>query len=76
MQKEVTTDYLEMLTPHALRRKRVELEGWQVIKAEIPSAELQHFLYSSVGGNWYWYEKAHWTYQQWLEYAQNPHLHT
>ncbi|MFC6919951.1 GNAT family N-acetyltransferase [Meiothermus taiwanensis] len=76
MQQEVTTYYLEMRSPHELRPKRVEMEGLQLIKAEIPSAELQHFLYRSVGGDWYWYEKADWTYQQWLEYAQNPHLHT
>jgi GNAT superfamily N-acetyltransferase len=76
MRAEVTTYYLEMRSPQELRPKRLALEGLLLMKAEIPSAELQHFLYRSVGGNWYWYEKADWTYRQWLEYALNPHLHT
>ncbi len=76
MRAEVTTYYLEMCSPNAMRPKYAKIEGLQIIKAEIPSAELQHFLYRSVGGNWYWYEKAHWTYPQWWAYAQNPHLHT
>ncbi|MER3483338.1 MAG: GNAT family N-acetyltransferase [Meiothermus sp.] len=76
MLAEVTTYYLETLSPADLRPKRTVLEDLQILKAEIPSAELQHFLYRSVGGDWYWYEKADWTYEQWLEYAQNPNLHT
>ncbi|WP_299429419.1 GNAT family N-acetyltransferase [uncultured Meiothermus sp.] len=76
MRAVVTTYYLEMRSPDALRPRRTRAEGLQIIKAEIPSAELQHFLYRSVGGDWYWYEKANWTYQQWLEYAQNSSLHT
>ncbi len=76
MQQEVTTYYLQMLSPADIRPKHAEIEGLQIIKAELPSAELQHFLYRSVGGDWYWYEKANHTYGQWLEYAQNPNLHT
>lgn len=76
MTAQVTTYYLETLSPAELRPKRVKLEGLSIVKAEIRSAELQHFLYRSVGGDWYWYEKADWSYKQWLEYAQNPNLHT
>ncbi|GEM87652.1 GNAT family N-acetyltransferase [Meiothermus granaticius] len=76
MHLEVSTYYLESLSPNELRPKRIHLEGLHIVKAEIPSAELQHFLYRSVGGDWYWYEKADWSYAQWLEYAQNPNLHT
>lgn len=76
VQAEVTTYYLEMGSPEEMRPKQGAPEGFLLMKAEIPSAELQRFLYRSVGGNWYWYEKAHWDYQQWLAYAQNPNLHT
>ena len=76
MQVDLTTYYLEMHSPNQLQPKTAQIEGLHIIKAEIPSAELQHFLYRSVGGEWYWYEKAHWSYRQWLEYAQNPNLHT
>lgn len=76
MQKEVTTYYLEILSPSEVRPKYATIENLQIIKAEIPSAELNQFMYRSVGGDWYWYEKADFTYAQWLKYAQNPHLHT
>ncbi|RDI94979.1 GNAT family N-acetyltransferase [Meiothermus sp. QL-1] len=76
MRLEVTTYYLEMTSPMALRPKREAPEGFLLMKAEIPSAEFQRFLYRSVGGPWYWYEKAHWGYEEWLAYAQNPRLHT
>ena len=76
MRVDVTTHYLEMLSPSQLKAKTIEIEGLQIIKAEVPSADLQHFLYRSVGGDWFWYEKANWNYAQWLEYAQNPNLHT
>lgn len=76
MRVDVTTYYLEMRSPSQLKPKSAVIEGLQIIKAELPSAELQHFLYRSVGGDWYWYEKAHWTYAQWLEYAHKPDLHT
>ncbi len=76
MRTVVTTYYLEATSPDQLRPKPTAPEGFLLMKAEVPSAELQRFLYRSVGGNWYWYEKAHWTYQEWWAYAQNPRLHT
>lgn len=47
-----------------------------VMKVELPSPEFQHFLYRSIGGKWFWYLKAQWTYRQWMEVANNPKLHT
>lgn len=73
---DVITYYLQMLSPAEFKPKRADIKGLEILKAELPSADLQHFLYRSVGGDWYWYEKADWSYQQWAEYAANPNLHT
>jgi GNAT superfamily N-acetyltransferase len=76
MRAEVTTYYLELCSPEEIRPRPARIEGLQVIKAELPSPELQRFLYQSVGSRWNWYEKAGWSDSQWREYAHNPSLHT
>ncbi len=76
MQREVTIWYLEMLEPLQLKPKRVTLEGFSIQKAEIPSVELQRFLYTAVGGDWYWVDRLPWTYQQWRTWTHRPELHT
>lgn len=76
MRAEVTTYYLELHSPEEMRPRLAEIEGLQVMKAMLPSAELQRFLYRSVGSRWNWYQKASWNDAQWWEYAQNPDLHT
>jgi len=73
---EVTTYYLEMTDPHDLRPKRIECNGLEIRKAEIPSPEFNRFLYTAVGGDWYWIDRLNWTYQQWLEWVDRPELQT
>jgi ribosomal protein S18 acetylase RimI-like enzyme len=71
----ITTYHLEMTDPAQLcpARQRPELE---VRRAEIPQPELNRFLYSAVGGDWYWIDRLPWTYQQWLAYLDRPELQT
>jgi hypothetical protein len=38
--------------------------------------ELNRFLYTSVGGDWYWIDRLAWSYSQWLEYLNRPELET
>ena len=76
MQREVTIWYLEMLESLHLKPKRVRLEDFRIVKAEIPSVELQRFLYTAVGGDWFWVDRLPWTYQQWQSWTDRPELHT
>ena len=76
MQTEVTTYHLEMLSPSDLTRVTPPVDGFEVRRAEIPCPELNRFLYTSVGGNWYWTDRLVWSYSQWLEYLNRPELET
>ncbi|MGQ9575439.1 MAG: GNAT family N-acetyltransferase [Thermoguttaceae bacterium] len=72
----VTTYYLEMLSPEQLRPKLPRRSDLEIKQAEIPCPELNRFLYAAVGGDWYWIDRLGWTYRQWLEYLGRPELQT
>ena len=66
MQVEVTTWSLEMLQPSgvvAAPRPDLDLD---LVRAQRPSPELGRFLYTAVGGNWYWIDRLAWSYERWL----------
>ena len=64
---EVTTWSLEMLDPSELRPSSKPGVGLQVVHAEVPSPELSRYLYTAVGGDWFWYDRLPWTYERWQE---------
>lgn len=76
MKTLVTTWYLEMLSPDWLRPGFCKDPNLQIIQAEIPSPELNRFLYASVGGDWYWMERLSWNYDRWLKYLDRPQVQT
>lgn len=76
MTTEVTTWYLEMLDPGALRPKLLDDPALVVQQAQVPCPEFSRFLYTSVGRPWYWCDRLPWTYAQWLAYLQRPELET
>lgn len=73
---EVTTWYLEMLDRNQLRPALPGSYNLKVEQVEIPSPEFSRFLYSSVGGDWYWLDRLTWTYAQWLDYLNRPEVRT
>src|SRR5712691_5096355 len=68
VQVEVTTWYLEMLQQSQLRAVACPRADVRVERAAIPSPELSRFLYSAVGGHWYWLDRLSWDYARWLDY--------
>ena len=67
MRSDVTTWSLEMQDPADLRpapRPRADVE---LRRALLPSAEFARFLYTAVGGDWYWTDRLPWTHQQWQD---------
>ena len=72
----VTIYYLEMTDPHDMRPKRIKYDGLEIKQAEAPSPEFNRFLYTAVGGDWYWINRLNWTYQQWLEWVDRPEVET
>lgn len=76
MEVTVTTWYLEMLKPEQLRPSLSHNPDLKVVQAQIPSPEFSHFLYSSVGGDWYWLDRLSWSYDQWLTYLDRSQVQT
>lgn len=73
--KEVTTYYLEMTSPDALREKPIPAE-LTVTEARIKQYQLNRFMYRWVGGPWDWTEKRVWTESQWKSHAEEDRLRT
>jgi GNAT superfamily N-acetyltransferase len=73
---QVTTWSLEMREAAALRpapppRRPVELR-----QAVVPSPEFSRFLYTAVGGDWYWTDRLQWTYADWERWLGRAELST
>lgn len=68
MRCRVTTWTLELRAPDALRRAPQPELPLLLLRAERPSPELGRFLYTAVGGNWYWTDRLGWSCQRWLEW--------
>ena len=70
---EVTTTYLEMLSvSQIIPAPPTELT---LMKSEIPCPEFQRFLYTAVGGSWYWMDRLRWSYDRWLTYLSQTSIH-
>lgn len=73
---DVTTYYLQMLSPSELRPSSAVVEGLEVRQARVPLPELNRFFYTAVGGEWYWIDRLGWTYEQWRQWVERPELET
>ncbi|WP_433324880.1 GNAT family N-acetyltransferase [Spirillospora sp. CA-294931] len=73
---DVTTWYLEQRDPAELRSAPAPDLPFRIARAEIPSPELSRFLYTAVGGDWYWVDRLAWTYEQWRNWLERPGAET
>src|SRR5437867_4140354 len=51
-------------------------ESALIVQAEVPLPELNRFLYTAVGGQWYWIDRLSWDYARWLSWVDRPELET
>jgi GNAT superfamily N-acetyltransferase len=72
----VRTTHLEMLAPAALRTPSRMPPEILLLRASVPSPELGRFLYTAVGGDWYWRDRLRWSYEQWLRWLSRPEVET
>lgn len=72
---DVTTTYLEMRSKDELKPKHTNLPV-EVKQVELPLPELNRFFYTTVGRDWYWYDRAAWSYAQWQTWVDRPELQT
>lgn len=76
MKQRVTTTYLEMTSPDQLIMKPTEFKDVQVMQAEIPNPDLNHFLFMSVGLPWQWYSRLAWQRRDWEQYLNSSEVQT
>ncbi len=76
MQDQLTIWYLEQRSPAELRRARVPQPVPLLMQAEAPLPMLNRFLYTAVGGHWFWRDRLRWSYAQWLHWLDRPQLQT
>lgn len=74
MRRKVETIHLEMRQLDQLQP--ASATALRVREATVPSPELNRFLYTAVGGDWYWIDRLAWTRSQWLEYLGHPRVRT
>ncbi|MCU0565092.1 MAG: GNAT family N-acetyltransferase [Oculatellaceae cyanobacterium Prado106] len=76
MLTSVTVWYLEMLRPEQLQPTQSTHPDFKIAQAIVPSPEFSRFLYTSVGGDWYWLDRLSWTRDRWLTYLDRPQVQT
>ena len=73
---DVTTWSLEMRDPSLLRPAGPPKIPITVEQAVEPQPELNRFLYTAVGGDWYWLGRLPWTYERWTVWLDRPEVQT
>ena len=73
---EVTTWSLEMRDAADLKPARAPAVAVSIERAEVPQPELNRFLYTAVGGNWYWLGRLPWTYDRWMAWLDREEVET
>ena len=76
MTTRVRTTYLEMRSPDALRFTERMPEDLLVLRASLPSPDLNRSFYTGVGGDWYWLDRLAWTWGQWMAWLDRPEVET
>jgi GNAT superfamily N-acetyltransferase len=74
--RQVVTHHLEMTDPSQLVPARARSRDFSVIRAEIPSPTFSRFLYTAVGGDWYWLQRLAWSHAQWERHLERPGVET
>ncbi|GLY04080.1 N-acetyltransferase [Actinoplanes sp. NBRC 101535] len=73
---ELTTWYLEQTDPSRIRPARQPEVPVEIRRAEVPSVELNRYLYTAVGGGWHWTDRLGWDWQQWQDWVTAPGVET
>jgi RimJ/RimL family protein N-acetyltransferase len=70
--RTATRWYLEMTAPEQLAPALPPDPELAIRRAELPSPELARFLYTAVGGPWYWIDRLDWDWERWHAHLTQP----
>jgi GNAT superfamily N-acetyltransferase len=76
MRQQIITHHLEMTDPSQLVPARRPSTPFSLVQVEIPCPALNRFLYTAVGGDWYWLQRLSWSYEQWRSYLERAEVET
>lgn len=76
MRQQIVTHHLEMTDPSQLVPARQPATMFFLVQVEIPCPPLNRFLYTAVGGDWYWLDRLGWSYAQWHSYLERDGVET
>lgn len=77
MATTVTITYLQSFSPAELKAAAsAQANDVALIRAEVPSPSLNRFLYTAVGGDWYWRDRLVWNYERWMQYLNRAEVQT
>ncbi len=72
----VKTTYLELLSRGAFKPSIRVPADVILIRAGMPSPEFNRYLYTAVGGDYYWNDRLSWTWSRWMEWLAHSHVET
>lgn len=73
---EITTWYLDQEAAADIRAATPPATPMTLTRVELPSPELNRYLYAGVGGDWFWLERLSWSWQQWYDWLDRPGVET
>ena len=74
---KITIYHLETHDPADLRpSRRAPTVPVQVSRLDVVLPEYSRFLYTAVGGDWYWRDRLTWGYERWQAYLERPEHET
>ena len=76
MRMRVTIHQLEMTLPSQLVPPHKPHPAYDLVRVAIPCPPLNRFLYTTVGGDWYWIDRLGWSYAQWQAYLEQETVET
>src|SRR5882757_59230 len=68
----VTTTYLRQLSPTDLKPASTPPRAANISRVEELAPEFARFLYTAVGGDWYWTDRLGWNLARWTEWLRRP----
>ncbi len=68
----VTTTHLEQDYPADLRAARETAEPALIGRVGELAPEFSRFLYTAVGGDWYWLDRRGWNLAEWVAWLSRP----
>lgn len=74
--EELVTYYLELTSRRRLRPPAASDSPLRVQRAEIPSPDLNRYLYAMVGRDWKWTDRLARGFDEWMAYLNRPELET